>query len=100
MGEPEASRGVEGVRDRGMVVDDAEHDGMCPSSRGNEREVETNAPCREVEPGDHIGEPKASKAIGAAKAMEMASDTMGDEMVRMAQQAAHAATQNESKRDR
>ena len=40
-----------------------------------------------------------SKAIGATKAMEMASDTMGDEMVRMAQQAAHAATRNESKQD-
>ena len=100
LGEPEASRGVEGVQDRGMVVDDAKHDGMCPSSHGNECEVETNTPCREVEPEHHIGEPKASRAIGATKAMEMASDTMGDEMVRMAQQAAHAATQNKSKRDR
>ena len=43
MGKLERSRGVEGVRDRGKVVDGAEHDGMCPRSRGNEREVETNA---------------------------------------------------------
>ena len=42
---------------------------------------------------------ETSRAIGAAKAMEMVSDTMGDEMVRMAQQAAHAATRNESKHD-
>ena len=74
----------------------------CPSSHGNEHELETNMPCqevepcREVEPGDHIGKPKA---IGATKGMEMVSDTMGDKMVRMVQQAAHAATQNESKRD-
>ena len=42
LGEPEASRGVEGVWDRETVVDGAKHDGMCPSSRGNERKVEMN----------------------------------------------------------
>ena len=39
LGEPEASRGVEGVRDRKMVVDGAEHNGICPSSRRNECNV-------------------------------------------------------------
>ena len=105
MGELERSRGVEGVWNCGKVVDGAKHNGIRPSSHGNERELETNMPCqevepcREVEPGDHIGKPKASKAIGAVKGMEMVSDTMGDKMVRMVQQAAHTATQNESKQD-
>ena len=63
LGEPEASRGVEGVRDCRMVVDGAEHNGIRPSSRGNEHEVETNVPCREVEPGDHIGELEKSRSV-------------------------------------
>ena len=63
LGEPEASRGVEGVRDRGTVVNGAEHDGVCPRSDGNTRGVVPNPPCREVEPGHHIGEPKASRDV-------------------------------------
>ena len=61
LGEPEVSRGVEGVRDRGTVVDDAEHDQTCPRADGSERIVKTNTPCRRNRPGGHMGEPKASR---------------------------------------
>ena len=61
--EPEASRGVEGVWDREMVVDGARHDGICSSSDGSECRVETNVLCRKVEPGGHMGELKASRDI-------------------------------------
>jgi hypothetical protein len=61
LGEPEASRGVEGVRDRGTVVDSAEHDRIGLSSDGNEREVGTNAQCRRNRPKGHLSKLKASK---------------------------------------
>ena len=61
----------------------------CHVKKSSQETIQASQGCRET-----------SRAIGAAKAMEMASDTMGDEMVRMVQQAAHAATHNESKRDR
>ena len=76
MGEPEASRGVEGVRDCETVVDGAGHDGIRPSSDGSERRVETNAPCREVEPGGHMGEQKASRDIESD--WDRRSDVKGD----------------------
>jgi hypothetical protein len=63
LGEPEASRGVEGVRERGTVVDSAEHDGISPRSVRNERELETNARTRRTRPGGHMGEPKASRDV-------------------------------------
>ena len=63
MGELERSRGVEGIRDRGMVVNGAEHDGIHPSSCENEREVETNAPCRRNRPGGLMGEPKVLRDV-------------------------------------
>ena len=63
MGEPEVSRGVEGVRDRETVVDDVEHDQTCPRADGSERIVKTNTPCRRNRPGGHVGEPKASRDV-------------------------------------
>ena len=56
LGEPEASRGVEGVRDCGTVVDGAGHDGIRPSSDGSECRVETNTLRRDKGPRGHMGE--------------------------------------------
>ena len=63
LGEPEASRGVEGVRNCGKVVDGAEHNGIRPSSRGNEREVVPNPPCRDRRPRGHSGEQESSRVV-------------------------------------
>ena len=57
------SRGVEGIQDCGTVVDGAKHDGVCLRSDGNTRGIVPNPPCQEVEPGDHIGEPRVSRDI-------------------------------------
>ena len=78
----EALQGVKGDPDRASVVEDAKYDGIGPRSVGNKRVVETNA----------------SRAIGGAGKMAKASDTMGDEVVSMAQRAAQATTRNESER--
>jgi hypothetical protein len=77
LGEPEASRGVEGVRDRGTVVDSAEHDGICPSNDGNERFVKTNARSRRTRPGGHMGEPKASRDVEGDWSRESDGDGVG-----------------------
>ena len=58
-GEQEASRGVEGVRDRRKVVDDAEHDGICHGRDGSGGDVETNAPGRDRGPGGQSSEQEA-----------------------------------------
>ena len=98
MGEPEASRGVEGVRDRETVVDGAKHDRPCPSSRGNDREVETNAPCPEVEPGDHIGEPKASRDVEGDWSRESDGDGVGYHGRRDGKDGATSSARCDSKR--
>ena len=63
MGEPEALRGVEGVWDREPVVDGAEHNGVCLSSRGNEREVEMNAQDRRNRSGAHRDEQEVLNSV-------------------------------------
>ena len=57
------SRVAKGDWDSAKVVDSAEYDGIGPSNDGNKRRVETNALCREVEPGGHLGEPEASRGV-------------------------------------
>ena len=63
MGELERSRGVEGIRDCGMVVDNAEHDQTCPRADRSERIIKTNTPCRRNRPGGHMGELKAPRDV-------------------------------------
>ena len=63
MGTQETSEVVEGDPDREKVVDQAGDDGICPSSDGNERRVETSSPCRDRRPEGHMVEPKASKGV-------------------------------------
>jgi hypothetical protein len=77
LGEPEASRGVEGVRDRGTVVDSAEHDRIGLSSDGNERFVETSARSRRTRPGGHMGESKASRDVEGDGSRESDGDGVG-----------------------
>ena len=77
MGELERSRGVEGVRDRGTVVDNAEHDQTCPRADGSERIVKTNTPCRRDRPGGHMGEPKAPRDVKGDWSRESDGDGIG-----------------------
>jgi hypothetical protein len=77
LGEPEASRGVEGVWDRGTVVDSAEHDGISPSRVRNGREVDTNARDQRTRPGGHMGEPKASRDVEGDWSRESDGDGVG-----------------------
>jgi hypothetical protein len=77
LGEPEASRGVEGVRDRGTVVDSAEHDGISPSRVRNGREVDTNARDQRTRPGGHMGELKASRDVEGDWSRESDGDGVG-----------------------
>ena len=92
------TRGVEGVRDRGTVVDGARHDGIRPSSDGSERRVETNTPCREVEPGDHIGDPKASRDVEGDWSRESDGDGVGYNGRRDGKDGATSSARCDSKR--
>jgi hypothetical protein len=56
LGERDGSRVVDGVRDHRKGVDGAEHDGIRPRGVRDERDVETNAPSREMPPGDPEGD--------------------------------------------
>ena len=98
LGEPEASRGVEGVRHCGKVVDGAEHNGIRPSSRGNEHKLETNAPCRAVEPGDHIGDREASREVKGNWSRESDGDGVGYHGRRDGKDGATSGARRDSKR--
>ena len=63
MGKLERSRGVEGVRDRGTVVNSAKHNGMCPRSDGNTCSIVPNPPCQDRRPGGHLGEQELSRVV-------------------------------------
>ena len=77
-GEEEASRVVEGVRDRVKVVNGAGYDGTRPRSDGSERDVEPNAQCRRTGPLGHRGE---RDGLGDVEDdLERRSDGEGDEM--------------------
>jgi len=56
MGGQEARRAVEVDWGRQRVSNRGEHDGIHTSTEENEHVVETNALCRETEPGCHSGE--------------------------------------------
>ena len=56
-------QGVEGDPDCASIVEDAEYDGIGPSSTSNERGVDTNALHRDRRPGGHIGELTTSKGV-------------------------------------
>ena len=98
LGEPEASRGVEGVRDRGTVVDGAGHNGIRPSSDGSERRVETNAPCRRNRPGGHMGEPKASRDVEGDWSRKIDVDGVGYNGRRDGKDGATSSARCDSKR--
>ena len=55
MRDREESEDIEGNSDHTNVVDHAGHDGIGPRSDGSKRIDETNAPCRDNQPGGHIG---------------------------------------------
>ena len=73
----EALRDIEGDSDCGTVVDGAEHDGVCPSSCGNERRIETDARSRRTRPGGHMGKPKASRDVKGDWSHESDGDGVG-----------------------
>ena len=65
LGDREESEGAEDGLVRASVVDSAGHDGIGPTSEGNQRFVEINAQCRENRPGGHSGEQVESGVIKA-----------------------------------
>ena len=73
----EALRDIEGDSDCGTVVDGAEHDGVCPSSCGNERRIETDARSRRTRPGGHMGKPKALRDVKGDWSHESDGDGIG-----------------------
>ena len=98
MGEPEASRGVEGVRDHGTVVDGAEHDRTCPRADRSERIIETNAPCRRNRPGDHIGDREASRDVEGDWSRKIDVDGVGYNGRRDGKDGATSSARCDSKR--
>ena len=93
----EALRDIEGDSDRGMVVDGAEHDGVCPRSNGNMHGVIPNPPCREVEPGDHIGDREASRDVKGNWSHEGDRDGVGYHGRRDGKDGATSGTRRDSK---
>jgi hypothetical protein len=57
------SRGEEVVPDRDKVVDSAGYDRIHPRGQENERDVDTNASCRDPGPGGHSGEREDSGEV-------------------------------------
>ena len=73
----EESEVVEGDPDRTKVVDSAGHDGEHPRSNRSERGVETNAPCRDNQPGGHIGKRGESGEVGGERERQSDCDGVG-----------------------
>jgi hypothetical protein len=94
----EALRDVEGDSDRGTVVDSAEHDGMCPSSRRNEREDKTNAPHQRNSPEGHLGEPEVSRGVEGVRDRESVVDSAEYDGRRGGKHGATSGARRDSKR--
>jgi hypothetical protein len=94
----EALRDIEGDSDRGTVVDSAEHDGMCPSSRRNEREDKTNAPHRRNSPEGHLGEPEVSRGVEGVRDRESVVDSAEYDGRRGGKHGATSGARRDSKR--
>jgi hypothetical protein len=98
LGEPEASRGVKGVQDRGTVVDSAEYNWTRPKSDGNARGVVPNPPCRVRGPGGRIGEPKASRDVEGDWSRESDGEGVGYDGRRGGKHSATSSASHDSKR--
>ena len=98
LGEPEASRGVKGIWDRETVVDGAEHNGICPSSRRNKRVVETNVSCRDKGPRGHMGELEKSRSVGGDWDRQTDVEDIGYDQERREMDGTTSGTRRDSKR--